>query len=114
MITLNEIRNVLDQTVGHLPFLIPFLLLSGVVAYFSGGAVKKRARNIIKLIFPLVAVELIIFLSMWHYLIRWIGIGSFSWGFYYEGGWDFYIPFTLMIGSLIGYPLGLKFRKGKG
>lgn len=114
MITLNEIRYVLDQTADHLPFLISLLLLSGVAAYFSGGAVKKKAGNIIKLIFPLVAVELILFLSMWHYLTRWIGIGSFSWGFYYEGGWDFYIPFTLMIGILIGYLLGIKYRKKKG
>lgn len=79
-----------------------------------GGVVKKKAGITIKLILPLVAVELILFLSMWYYLIRWIGIGSFSWGFYYEGGWDFYIPFTLMIGILIGYPLGMKFRNKRG
>lgn len=108
MITLNKIRGVLDQTVDHLPVLISLLLLSGVAAYFLGGAVKKKTEKTIKVIFPLVAIELILFLSMWHYLTRWVGMGSFGWGFWYEDGWDFYIPFTLMIGILIGYPLGIK------
>lgn len=113
MITLNEIRDVLCQTADHLPFLIFPLLLSGIAAYFLGGAVKKKTGNTIKRIFPLVAVELILFLDMLPYMTRWVGIGSFSWGFWYEGGWDFYIPLTLMIGSLSGYLLGIRFRNKK-
>lgn len=42
MITLNEIRVVLDQTADQFPFLISLLLLSGVAAYFWGELLRKR------------------------------------------------------------------------
>lgn len=111
LITLNEIRDILGQTANNLPFLIWLLLLSGVAAYFFGRIVKEKTGNTVKRIFPLVAGELILFFYMLPYLVRWVGMGSFGWGFWYEGGWDFYIPFTLMIGILIGYPLGITYIK---
>ena len=113
MIPLNEIRDALGQTVNNLPLLVCLLILSGVAAYFLGRVVKKKTAHTVKRIFPLVAVELILFLKMLPYLARWAGMDSFSWGFWYEGGWDFYIPVTLIIGILIGYTLGIRFRNEK-
>lgn len=55
--------------------------------------------------------ELILFLVMLPYLIRWIGIQSFTWGFWYEGGLEFYLPFSGMVGILIGYLLGIALKK---
>ena len=34
---------------------------------------------------PLVLAECALFLIMLPYLVRWVGIQSFTWGFWYEG-----------------------------
>ena len=47
------------------------------------------------------------------YLVRWVGIQSFTWGFWYEGGLEFYLPFSAMVGILVGYPLAFQ-KKAQG
>ena len=105
----HDIKFVLECTAENLFIILPVLLLSGAAAFFAGSAVRRRAKSSIICLLPLILAELALFLVMFPHLVRWVGIQSFTWGFWYEGGLDFYLPFSAMIGILAGYPLA--FRK---
>lgn len=108
---MNDIRYILECTLENAFLLAPLILISGGIAFFAGRMVAGRTEKSILHLFPLIAVELVLFLSMFPYLVRWIHIGSFTWGFWYEGGWGFYLPFSAMAGILIGYLLGIALKK---
>ena len=93
--------------------MLPVLLLSGAAAFFAGSAVKRRVKSAVVRLLPLVLAECALFLIMLPYLVRWVGIQSFTWGFWYEGGLDFYLPFSAMVGVLAGYPLAFQ-KKAQG
>ena len=93
--------------------MLPVLLLSGAAAFFAGSAVKRRVKSAVVRLLPLVLAECALFLIMLPYLVRWVGIQSFTWGFWYEGGLDFYLPFSTMVGVLAGYPLAFRVQGGK-
>lgn len=108
---MNDISYILECAAGNLYFILPVLLLSGAAAFLAGLVVIGRKKNTAIRFIPLMIAELILFLVMLPYLIRWIGIQSFTWGFWYEGGLEFYLPFSGMVGILIGYLLGIALKK---
>ena len=112
MIDWNDIKFALGCTAENLYIILPVLLVSGAAAFFAGSAVRRRAKSSIICLLPLILAELALFLVMFPYLVRWVGIQSFTWGFWYEGGLDFYLPFSAMIGILAGYPLAFR-KKGR-
>ena len=107
------IKYILECTAENLYFILPILLLSGAAAFLAGLAVRGRVKSAVIRLFPIIFAELILFLSMIPYLVRWAGIHSLTWGFGYEGGWDFYLPFSAVIGILAGYLLAFK-KKVRG
>ena len=109
----HDIKFVLECTAGNLFIMLPVLLLSGAAAFFAGSAVKRRVKSAVVRLLPLVLAECALFLIMLPYLVRWVGIQSFTWGFWYEGGLDFYLPFSAMVGVLAGYPLAFRVQGGK-
>lgn len=110
---MNGIRYILECTLENVFLLVPLALVSGGIAFFAGRMIKGHTEKSILLLFPLVAAELALLLSMFPYLVRWVKIQSFTWGFWYEGGWNFYLPFSAMVGILIGYLLGIALKKGE-
>jgi len=113
MIMASDLQVVLNCTIENLHILIPFLLLIGLIAFFAGQMVMGRKKRLSACLIPLIAAELFLMVIMVPYLIRWAGSRSLTWGFWYEGGWDLYLPFTAMIGILIGYLLGTTFARRK-
>ena len=109
MVNWHDIKFALGCTAENLYIILPVLLVSGAAAFFAGSAVRRRAKSTAICLFPLILAELALFLVMFPHLVRWVDIQSFTWGFWYEGGLDFYLPFSAMIGILVGYPLA--FRK---
>ena len=109
MVNWHDIKFALGCTAENLYIILPVLLVSGAAAFFAGSAVKRRVKSAVVRLLPLVLAECALFLIMLPYLVRWVGIQFFTWGFWYEGGLDFYLPFSTMIGILVGYPLA--FRK---
>ena len=112
MINWHNIKFAVKCTAENLYVILPVLLLSGAAAFLVESAVKGRVKSAVTHLFPLIIAEIVLFLVMFPYLTRWVGIGSFTWGFWYEGGLDFFLPFSAMVGILIGYLLGMAF-KGK-
>ena len=108
---MNDIMFILECTAGNLYFILPVLLLSGVIAFLAGLGIKGRTKNTVTRFIPLIIAELVLVLVILPYLIRWIDIQSFTWGFWYEGGLEFYLPFSAMVGLLIGYLLGITLKK---
>ena len=111
MVNWQNIKFALECTAENLFVILPVLLLSGAAALAAGWAVRGRIKNAAARLVPLILAELALFFTMVSYLVRWIGMGSFTWGFWYEGGWNFYLPFTAMLGILAGYFLGMAFWK---
>ena len=109
----HDIKFVLECTAENLFIMLPVLLLSGAAAFFAGSAVKRRVKSAVVRLLPLVLAECALFLIMLPYLVRWVGIQSLTWGFWYEGGLDFYLPFSAMVGVLAGYPLAFQ-KKAQG
>lgn len=103
MIDWYDIKYILECTAENLFFILPVLLLSGAAAFLAGSVVRRRIKSAVIRVLPIIFAELILLLSMIPYLVRWVGIHSFTWGFGYEGGWDFYLPFSVMAGILAGY-----------
>ncbi len=108
-----DLQIILNCTIENLYFLIPLLLLTGMTAFFAGQTVMGRKKGLFACLLPLIAVELLLLFIMFPYLIRWAGFRSVAWGFCYEGGWDFYLPLTAMVGILIGYLMGTFFARRK-
>ncbi len=108
-----DLQIILNCTIESLYLLIPLLLLTGMTAFFAGKMVTGRTKRRSVCLLPLIAAELFLIVIMFPYLIRWAGFRSITWGFTYEGGWDFYLPFTAMAGILIGYLTGTFFARGK-
>lgn len=113
MIMASDLQEILNCTIENLHVLIPLLLLTGMIAFFSGQMVMGWTKRLSVCLFPLIAAELFLIVIMFPYLIRWAGFRSITWGFWYEGGWEFYLPFTAMVGILIGYLLGMVFARRK-
>ncbi len=113
MVNWNDIQVALKCTAENLFIILPVLLLSGAAAYFVGWAVRGRVKKAKAALVPLIIAEFVLCLAMLPYLNRWVGMQSFTWGFWYEGGLDFFLPFSAMIGLLIGYLLGMAFREKK-
>ncbi len=109
----SDLQDILNCTIENIYFLIPLLLLTGITAFFAGQTVMSRKKRLSVCLLPLIAVELFLLFIMLPYLIRWAGFRSITWGFTYEGGWDFYLPFTAMVGILIGYLMGTFFTRRK-
>ncbi len=110
---LADMKLILTCTLENSFLLLSLLLISCAIAFSLSGFVVRHTEKTIARLAPLVIAELILFLSMVKYLVRWIGFRSLTWGFWYEGGWDFYLPFTAMLGILAGYLLGMAFWKRK-
>lgn len=108
---MNDISFILECTLQNAQLLVPLILISGVIAFFAGRLVAGRTERSVLRLSPLIAAELVLLLTMFPYLGRWIEIQSFTWGFWYEGGWDFYLPFSAMVGIAIGYLLGIALKK---
>lgn len=113
MVNWHDIKFVLECTAENLFIILPVLLLSGAAAFFAGSAVKRRVKSAVVRLLPLIFAEFALFLLMLPYLVRWVDIQSFTWGFWYEGGLDFYLPFSAMVGVLAGYPLAFRVQGGK-
>ena len=113
MVSWHDIQFALNCTAENLYIILPVFLLSAAAAFLVGLAVIGRVKNAVIRLLPLIFAELVLFLIVFPYLTRWIGIGSFTWGFWYEGGWDFYLPITAMVGVLIGYLPGRVFKEKK-
>ena len=110
---LADIEFILTCTLENSFLLLPLFLISCAIAFSLSGFVARYTKTIIARLAPLVIAESILFFGMVRYLIRWIGFRSLTWGFWYEGGWNFYLPFTAMLGILAGYFLGMAFWKRK-
>lgn len=108
---MNNIRHILECTLENAFLLVPLTLISGGIAFFAGRMITGRTEKLILRLSPLIAAELVLFLTMLPYLVRWIKIQSFTWGFWYEGGLSFYLPFSAMVGILVGYLLGIALKK---
>ena len=123
-----KIKYILICTWVNAFVLVPFLLMSCAAAFYFSNFLARYTKKVILrfvplvttdllLLFrivrfvPLVAAELYLFFSMVPYLKRWSYFGSLTWGFSYEGGWNFYLPFTAMVGILIGYLVGMALKK---
>ena len=113
MMNWHDIKYILECTAENLGFLLPVLQLSGAAAFWVGLAVRERAKSAVMRLLPVVFAEFALFFAMLPYLVRWVGIQSLTWGFGYEGGWGFYLPFSAMIGVLAGYLLALR-KKAQG
>jgi len=113
MIMTSDLQVILNCTFENLHVLVPLLLLTGLTAFFAGKMVTGRTKRRSVCLLSLIAAELFLIFIMFPYLIRWAGFRSITWGFWYEGGWDFYLPFTAMVGILIGYLLGTAFARRK-
>lgn len=113
MVNWHDIQFALECTAEKLSIILPVFLLSGAAAFLVGSAAKGKIKSVVIRLLPLIITELVLFLIMFPYLTRWIGIRSFTWGFGYEGGLDFFLPFSTMGGILIGYLLGMVFRGKK-
>ncbi|NBI67048.1 hypothetical protein D1646_09500 [Pseudoflavonifractor sp. 60] len=100
---MDEIRFILECTLENAFVILPLALISGGMAFFAGRMATDRMQRWILL--PLAAAELALFLTMVPYLARWVNIQSLIWGFWYEGGLNFYLPFSAMFGVLAGYLL---------
>lgn len=109
--SMNDISFILKCTLENALLLVPLTLVSGGIAFFAGRTMAGRTEKSILRLFPLIAAELVLFFAMFPYLVRWAGMGSFTWGFWYEGGWSFYLPFSVMVGFLVGYLLGIALKK---
>lgn len=111
---IHDLKFILSCTMEFLDLGTLVLLLTGATAFLLGWnreiACGKTAK---RCLLPLAAIESGLFLTMIPYLIRWVRIGSFTWGFHYEGGFSFYLPFTAMIGVLIGYLSGIALARRK-
>ena len=108
MVNWYDIQFALRCTAENLFIILPVLLLSGAAAFFAGSAVRRRVKSGLMGFLPLIFAQLALFLVMLPYLVRWVGIQSFTWGFWYEGGLEFYLPFSAMVGVLAGYPLAFQ------
>ena len=108
MVNWYDIQFALRCTAENFYIILPVLLLSGAAAFFAGSAVRRRVKSGLMGFLPLIFAQLALFLIMLPYLVRWVGIQSFTWGFWYEGGLDFYLPFSAMVGVLAGYPLAFR------
>ena len=108
----HDIKFVLEGTAENFYIILPVLLLSGAAAFFAGSAVRRRVKGALMRFLPLIFAQLALFLVMLPYLVRWVGIQSFTWGFWYEGGLEFYLPFSAMVGILVGYPLAFRIHSG--
>ncbi len=109
----DDLQIILNCTIENLYFMIPLLLLTGMTAFFAGKMVTGRTKKRSVCLLPLIAAELFLIVIVFPYLNRWAGFRSITWGFTYEGGWDFYLPFTAMVGILIGYLMGTFFARRK-
>ena len=108
---MSDISLILECTLQNAQLLAPLILISGGIAFFAGRLVAGRTERSVLRLSPLIATELVLLLTMFPYLGRWIKIQSFTWGFWYEGGLEFYLPFSAMIGILTGYLLGIALKK---
>lgn len=111
MISLQDVKYVLICTAENLYIILPIFLCSGAVAFLIGSAVKDRVKSSMVRLLPFIIAEFILFSVMLPYLTQWIGIRSFTWGFWYEGGLDFFCPFSAMLGILVGYLLGMMSKR---
>lgn len=113
MIDWYDVKYILKCTAENLYCILPILLLSGAAAFLVASAVRGRIKSTVIRLLPMVFAEFALLAVMLPYLIRWVGIQSFTWGFWYEGGLDFYLPFSAMLGILAGYLLEMAFWKRK-